>query len=776
MPGKIRLHTAFFLSVLTLVIAAEIHAQQIPVDEWQVHLSYHNATSCLNAFGKLYVLSDGSLYSYSPDDNSINTYDKTNYLSDNGIGSIAWCKSEKAIVIGYKNGNIDLLYENDDVYNITDFLNSNVTDKTITDIQVVGKKAYISTAYGPIILNVEKKQIDNSYKLDETPFCSIEYDGRLVCVTRQGTYSGNLSANLLDATNWNKIHRYHFIKLIEFDGKLIGCAGDYNVFIMNPEEGSLKSVIYGIKCISKSDGKLLILDKQNTLYVYSDISHYDKYSLLYCPSAPTDITLADGIYWLSCGNEGILGYKVSGDALLLSKSGIVPDSPRRNYFNYMDFQQDKQRLLAVGGSLNYYGINYEGTVMKYKDSRWSYLDDDIPAKTGLKYINLTSMAEDPEEENHFFVGSARHGLYEFRNDKFIKLHTWNNSGLTTIIPDDPFNYVSVDGLKYDKDGNLWMFNNEVDTIIKILKKDGTWTGLYYPQIKGMPTMKQFLFDSNGLVWANSSRYWPGIFCLDTKGTLENTKDDLFRFTGSKFTNQDGTTVTVNWIYFIEEDLDGMIWIGTDQGIFVIKNPVDFLSSKTEPVIHRLKIPRNDGTGLADYLMSGIYTTSICIDGANRKWIGTMSDGVFLIDSDNQTTIHHFTSENSALLSDYIMSIQINKLTGEVYFGTSAGLSVFGGDATAAEEKLSESHVSAYPNPVLPEHEGKVTVTGLSYQSRVRIISSSGKLVCSGISNGGSFTWNCCGQDGKKVSSGVYHVMVSDKDGDKGIVTNITVIR
>lgn len=774
MKNRLFLHTVGILLASAFMMPATIQAQ-LPVDEWQVHLSYHDARQSINAFGKLYVLSDGSLYSYSLEDKSIDTYDKTNYLSDNGIGSIGFCKSEKAIVIGYKNGNIDILYEDNSVYNITDFYNSSVTDKTITDIQVIGNKAYISTAYGPIIVNVEKKQIDNSFKLPDTPICTYQYDNKIISVTKNGTYRGSLSDNLLDSQNWSKINKYHFIKLIEFDGKLIGCASDYNIFIINTETGRLTPVLYGVKCISKSDGKLLIL-KDNTLYVYSDIKNYTTYSLLYYTSTPTDIIYADGMYWLCCGNNGIVGYTMKDDALLLSKSGIVPDSPRRNYFNYMDFQQDKQRLLVVGGSLNYYGIDYEGTVMTYKDSKWNYLDDDISPKTGLKYINLTSIAEDPSEDDHFFVGSGRHGLYEFRNEKFIKHYTWNNSGLTTIIPENPFNFVSVDGLKYDKDGNLWMFNNEVDTVIKVLKKDGTWAGLYYPELKGKPTMKQFLFDSNGLIWANSSRYKPGVFCLDTKGTLEDTSDDKFKFSGASFTNQDGTSVTVNWIYFIEEDLDGMIWLGTDQGIFVIKNPKEYLSNTGTQIIHRLKIPRNDGTGQADYLLSGIYTTSICIDGANRKWIGTMNDGVFLISADNLETIHHFTTENSALLSDYVMSIQINELTGEVYFGTSAGLSVFGGDATVAEEKLSKSNISVYPNPVLPEHEGKVTIKGLSFQSKVRIISTSGKLVCSGTSDGGSFTWNCCGQDGRKVSSGVYHVMVSDKDGDKGIVTNITVIR
>ena len=44
-------------------------------------------------------------------------------------------------------------------------------------------------------------------------------------------------------------------------------------------------------------------------------------------------------------------------------------------------------------------------------------------------------------------------------------------------------------------------------------------------------------------------------------------------------------------------------------------------------VYRIKIPRNDGTGLADYLLDTEEIKAIAIDGANRKWIGTATSGV-----------------------------------------------------------------------------------------------------------------------------------------------------
>jgi ligand-binding sensor domain-containing protein len=432
-------------------------------------------------------------------------------------------------------------------------------------------------------------------------------------------------------------------------------------------------------------------------------------------------------------------------------------------------------MLMVGGTHNYSNIEYEGTVMIYNKDRWSYLDDDISSKTGIKYINLTSVVEDPKEENHYFVGSGRHGLYEFKDNKFYKLHTYNNSGLTTIIPADPKNYVSVDGLKYDTKGNLWMVNNEIDTIIKIMKPDGSWKGLYYPEISGLPTFRKLDFDKDGRIWTNSSRYKAGMFCLDINNTLDNNDDDKHKFVGPTFTNQDGVSEIINDIFFFEFDKNGEMWLGTDRGIFVLREPEKFLSDDNV-IFERVKIPRNDGTNLADYLLSGIYTTAICIDDANRKWIGTQNNGVFLLSEDGKETIHHFTEENSPLLSNYIQTIAINSSTGSVFFGTSLGLIEYGGDATEPENSLSESNIEVYPNPVNPYFDGPVTIKGISDKCTVRIISASGSLVYQGYSNGGTFTWNVTDRNGNRVSSGIYHAIITDLNNSKSTSVSITVIR
>ena len=149
-----------------------------------------------------------------------------------------------------------------------------------------------------------------------------------------------------------------------------------------------------------------------------------------------------------------------------------------------------------------------------------------------------------------------------------------------------------------------------------------------------------------------------------------------------------------------------------------------ISKDDKVIFERVKIPRNDGTNLADYLLSGIYTTAICIDDANRKWVGTQNNGIFLLSEDGKETIHHFTSDNSPLPSNYIQSIAINSSTGSVFIGTSLGLVEYASDATEPENSLYESNIKVYPNPVNPEFDGPVTINGMSDKCTVRIVSSS----------------------------------------------------
>ena len=240
------------------------------------------------------------------------------------------------------------------------------------------------------------------------------------------------------------------------------------------------------------------------------------------------------------------------------------------------------------------------------------------------------------------------------------------------------------------------------------------------------------------------------------------------------TNQDGTTVLPTHFYCMTEDKDRQIWCGTNEGLFVITRPEDWFKSDFR--FHQIKRNRNDGSGFADYLLAGVDITCITVDASNRKWIGTQSDGVYLVSHDGQETIHHFTIDNSPLLSNHIQSIAINPRTGRVMFGTDRGLCSYDEQVTEAENILSESSVRAYPNPVRPNTNAIVTIDGLTDGAEVKILTSSGQVIWGTTSVGGSVRWNCCNMHGQRVPSGVYHVVCNTADAGQTVVTRIIVMK
>ena len=473
--------------------------------------------------------------------------------------------------------------------------------------------------------------------------------------------------------------------------------------------------------------------------------------------------------------------KEEAAAWLEKVESIVPDSPIRNYFYKLNMQGD--RLLVAGGNFYYPEVEYTGTAMKYEDGKWTTFDEEeVTELVGANtYRNVTDIVQDPSDPEHHWLGTKRSGIYEFKNYKLANHYSYDNSPLTSILPQSshPENYVRVTGLGYDPEGNLWMCNNQCDTIVRILKKDGTWQAYYYPEIAGKPTWDNTVFDRRGWAWLNNRRTTnttggAGILVIDTNGTIDNTGDDTHRFF-SAFSNQNGETFAPDLYYCTTEDLNGAMWIGCTKGIFMTSTPEDILSGSsvalTQPIV-----PRNDGSGLGDYLLSEVPVKCIAIDGGNRKWIGTESNGVYLLSADGMETIEHFTEENSPLISDEINDIAINGETGEVFIATPKGLCSYQGDATDPATSMKSDNLKVFPNPVRPEYQGNVHITGLMYNSNVKIVSAAGKLVAEGTSAGGEYSWNCRYNNGRRVASGIYYALCTDEEGNDGAVAKILIIK
>ena len=452
------------------------------------------------------------------------------------------------------------------------------------------------------------------------------------------------------------------------------------------------------------------------------------------------------------------------DTYIETVKSLSPGGPKYNYFYHM--QMHKGRLYTTGGGW-YQFDNYfrPGTIQVLENDEWTIFQDDMKSAFATAYKDVNSIAIDPLDDNHVMAATCS-GLYEFVDGKFKYNYTAGNTDYFESAAGNAPNYVRTDGIIYDKEGNLYCLNNAFTSGIIKWSKDGQWSGIGKPDY-AMNNMKGSIIDSRGLMWfVNAHSDNPAFVCYD----MQNNSFTKY----NNFTNQDGISISVIWAECVCEDKDGNMWVGTDKGpVYLTSNE---LSDPSLGVIQH-KVPRNDGTDYADYLLAGLHITCMAIDGAGQKWFGTSENGVYLISADNNVQLQHFTAENSPLLNNYIESIAINHQTGEVFFGTRQGLCSYMSNATAPAESMDKDNVYAYPNPVdFNNYTGFITITGLSYDADVKITNAAGFLIAEGRSNGGQFTWDGRDTKGNRVASGVYNVVTATHDGKKGTVCKVAIIR
>ena len=630
------------------------------------------------------VQASNNLYVYNQNDQSIQTFSKMDYLSDCDIEHIAYCQAAHRLLILYSNSNIDLMNtSNYEVTNLADYYNASTTgDKTIYDIYINGKYAYMSNGFGIVKVNVADGEISDTYNLGfKVNWCEIKDNYIYAYSQTDGKYRAPLTTNLLDKNNWSKVGGY--------------------AAKQQADKSELKQMV----------------------------------------------------------------------------SKLNPGGPKYNYFGFMKFANNQ--LYTCGGGFAV-GISRKGCIQMLKNEEWNiYPDENITSKTNVTYENLECLDYDPADTSHIFVG-GRNGLYEYKNGNFENYYNYENS------PIERYNnrskeYELITGVKFDKEGNLWMLNSQAPTQSLIeFTKDKQWISHQLPDLmkldnagftnKSLGLLGNMLIDSRGLLWfVNNHWIVPSLYCYQF--SEDNSEERLNAFTS--FVNEDGTEVSVGAVRCTAEDKDGNIWIGTSAGPLLL-DPNQITASV--PTFTQVKVPRNDGTNYADYLLSGIDVSCIAVDGANRKWFGTKKNGIYLISEDNLSEIHHFTTLNSPLLSNGIESIAINEKTGEVFIGTDKGLCSYMSDSSTPNESMTSDNVWAYPNPVKPDYTGLITIVGLSQNADIKILTSNGRIVNEGKSNGGTYTWNGCDANGKKVASGIYMVATATNDGEKGTVCKIAIIK
>jgi sugar lactone lactonase YvrE len=746
---------------------------QTPVGSWSDHLIYNSTKSLAVSEREVFASTGSSIIVYNKDYAELKKLSAVNSLTETGISNIAWSKENDALVIAYNSTNIDLLVDNT-IYNIPDISRKYIPGKKeINRIKTNGKYAYLLSSFGIVVLDIVKKEIFDTWKPGLAEVWDIAFgNNKLYAATSNGLYYAEASnPGLSYYGNWNLIS---FLPVplgkytsVIFSGQKVYAnrsdpsGGD---IIYGIDSGfSVFSNIPGIQNLSLdnetgSDG-FTVTSKEFIRYFHNASSQPVTISSYGWGKPYISHSIADnGKLWIADISAGLI---MSEDMKTFSE--LTLPGPTSNDIFHLTSGNGK--VIVCGGGVNvaWTNLNKPLQVSVFENNTWTSIS------SGSIYDAMRAIS-DPDNKDHMFVSTWGGGLLEYENNSLINKYSYQNSPLQTIIPG--LQYVRICGLAFEKPGKLWMTHNGVPGSFKILRTDGTkWSNgsiwLTNPVTIDAAAIGDIIITKRGHKWVLLPR-GPGLFVLDDNNTPEIFSDDRSKMMVIK----DPENKVIAFAYSIAEDLDGNIWIGTDQGPLVYYNPENVFDDDLKA--YRIKTPRNDGSGLSDIVLATETITSISVDGANRKWVGTASSGAFLLSPEGTVLINNYNEQNSPILSNSIKSIAIDSKSGDVWFGTSKGIVSYRGNATEGEKKFTS--VYAFPNPVREDFTGNVTITGLIRDSQIRITDISGNLVYETESNGGEASWDLKTYNGKRVSTGVYLVFCASNDGSESTVTKMLVIR
>lgn len=398
--------------------------------------------------------------------------------------------------------------------------------------------------------------------------------------------------------------------------------------------------------------------------------------------------------------------------------------------------------------------------------RWVQVGLDAGTNEIQGVNDILCVTIDPTDPSHAYFGSWEEGLIEVRDGAWVATFHPGNSPLEAGNFGGSLR-TGVGGVDFDASGNLWFTNAFVPNALQVRLADGTFVPMDLGNALGSSGwLGDVLAARNGYVWAILPR-GQGLLVYDPAGTPGDTSDDDWRLL-----TKESSGLPSNDIYCLEEDLDGEIWVGTGAGPAVIFQPEAAFSEEGGTGLASQILIQQDGNN--QILLETEVIRTICIDGGNRKWIGTANSGAYLFEPTGVGLVHQFNRANSPLPTNDIADIAIDHSTGRVYFGTDKGLFSFQGDATNFVSEIDGLRV--FPNPVRADHLGPVVVDGLAYQSTVHVTTAQGRWVATLRSEGGRATWDGLDADGRPVPHGIYLFFAVDSRGDTAGTARVAITR
>jgi len=758
----------YFLCVTLWICFCGLATAQVGIGKWRDHFSFRTTYRVEPAKERIYVQGKLGLFYYDTEDQTVNKLTKIEGLTDVGVSTIAFDDKTGYLAVAYTNSNLDLVRD-DRTYNLSDIKRSDISgDKSIYSIRFRKGKAYLSCGFGVAVIDLERKEIADIYrlgvdgsslKINDIAF----FDNKIIAALDSGFISADADGRFLNIfTYW---HRDSVSTIKSKSISKFECVGDKILAVV---KDSAKTEIYissdlatfdkwmegDLHSVRVSDNKITVTTGDSAKVYNADLSLYVNFGKIdWADISANDATFYKSTVWIAhqwAGFTFIDTHKPNEIGYMLPSSPYFDDSYR--------FIPVKDGMYLAHGSI--LGIYYLAAQLSlHKNNQWTCLSGSPAMDTCM---DISDVVVDPRNSNHLYAASWENGILEINNGRITEVftnHNTNNAIALTVLGD--YHATRTGTAAVDNENNFWFTNSMQNNALVVRRKNGTWAN--FETNTGNEEITALMIDSvYNYKWfiGNANRIY--------------VHDGINQFAIVNPNN--GSKLNTSKVNCICQDHDNEIWIGTEKGIKVIYSTYNAFDNGgnggTSPITCN-NILYSEGDNI-EYLLAYENITCIAVDGANRKWIGTATGGVFLISENGTEQLLHFSSSNSPLPSDKITAIGIQPNSGEVFIGTSNGIVSYRGTATYAESKPSDT-IYAFPNPVYKDFKGNIGIKGLTRNALVHITDATGHVVFSTKAHGGQAVWNARTPSGKRVASGVYYVFASDEFGENRSTTKIMII-
>lgn len=777
-----KLIASFFCIIPLLAFAQDFS------DKWTGHFSYYNVQEVVQGNNKIYSAADNSIFSIDTNTSEIENITTVNGLSGEGISTLYYSNAYQLLVVGYDNGLIEIVFDNDpDVLTVVDIVNRvtiPATTKKINHINAFDNKIYIATNYGISVYNLERLEFEDTYFIGN--------NGSQIPITQTTIFNGFIYAtslnnngikkaditnlNLIDFSNWQTVTTGNFIGIEAIENKLYAVATNriiYNVVndVLN-QTFQYEDVPLEIKSVNNN----LLITTANNTFVYDA-----NFNLIAQSSATTESfntafnssTFNEQNIYVGTRDFGVLKSSKSNPDIF---EEIRPAGPLRN--DLFSIKYSNNNLWGVSGGYNLFynfigGDRLKTGISRLKNNTWQNIPYDSISNKIKDPVYLSHIAINPFKPEQVFVSSYTSGLIEFSDNEAVGLFNQDNS---TLIP-FAANFKLIGPSNYDSDGVLWLMNGRVDKALNKFE-NGNWTSFDISAVLNSAGnelgFSEIITDNSGINYIGT--YTNGVVAFN-----ENRGNPRFNRISEANQNMPSDYVTA-----LALDNRDQLWIGTFDGLRVLFNTSSFFTEET-PTVDNIVIEED---GIAKELLFEQHITDIEVDGSNNKWIATSEAGLFYLTPNGQTTIFHFTKDNSPLPSNTVNDVTLDDENGIVYISTSRGLVSFNSGSSSTRDDLTS--VFAYPNPVRPNFnitDEKIKIKGITENINIKITDVEGNLVAEAQSrvnqrfrgfnleiDGGTALWNGKNLANNTVASGVYLVMLSDLETFETKVLKLMIVR